>query len=159
MTMNKYLITIIAFVAIIASAFSISSKKTSIPEPITSETVYSTTTSQVKQQETTTETPTQKPTQTTTKTTPTPTPEPAPVVTVKSFTAAEVSLHSDSSSCWTTINGNVYDVTSYISRHPGGERNILRICGSDGSSLFEGQHGGDSKPERILASFNIGILK
>ncbi len=76
----------------------------------------------------------------------------------KTFTMTEVSVHSTDKSCYTTINGNVYDVTSYIPRHPGGVSKILKICGKDGSSLFEDQHGGQTKPEQLLASFKIGVL-
>lgn len=79
--------------------------------------------------------------------------------TPSGYTMAEVSVHNTVNSCWSVVDGNVYDLTSYISRHPGGEKNILRICGKDGSSAFEGQHGGESKPEKILASYKIGPLK
>lgn len=101
-------------------------------------------------------------TQATPKTT---TPAPAPKTTTtntsstqKTFTLAEVSAHSTKSSCYTTINGKVYDITSYIPRHPGGEREIMQVCGKNGSSLFEDQHGGQSKPENTLKSFEIGVL-
>lgn len=74
------------------------------------------------------------------------------------YTAAEVSQHSSESSCWSIINGSVYDLTAYVPKHPGGSSKILRICGKDGSSAFEGQHGGESKPENILLKYRIGDL-
>lgn len=74
------------------------------------------------------------------------------------LTMTEVAKHSTDKSCYSVINGNVYDLTSYIYKHKGGASKILRICGKDGSSLFEGQHGGESKPEQILASLKIGPL-
>jgi hypothetical protein len=46
-----------------------------------------------------------------------------------------VQMHAEESDCWTIINGNVYDITSYVPRHPGGDE-ILRACGADGTSLF-----------------------
>ncbi len=76
----------------------------------------------------------------------------------KTFTLAEVSAHSTKSSCYTTMNGKVYDITSYIPRHPGGEKEIMQICGKNGSSLFKDQHSGQSKPNNILKSFEIGVL-
>lgn len=82
-----------------------------------------------------------------------------PPASAPGYTASEVAVHSSVSSCWSIVNGEVYDLTSYISRHPGGEKEILRICGKDGTSAFEGQHGGESKPEKILASYKIGPLK
>lgn len=79
-------------------------------------------------------------------------------VTVNSYKIADVALHANSSSCWTAINGNVYDVTSWISKHPGGSNAILSLCGHDGSDVFNGKHGGQARPESELANFKIGIL-
>jgi cytochrome b involved in lipid metabolism len=62
--------------------------------------------------------------------------EPAPVPDeqpkVSGITLAEVSTHASESSCWTIVNGSVYDITSYIPRHPGGKREIMAICGKNG---------------------------
>jgi cytochrome b involved in lipid metabolism len=79
-------------------------------------------------------------------------------VTEKTFTMAEVSSHNSRQSCYSTVNGGVYDLTNWIDAHPGGEGAILSICGKDGSSAFEDQHGGQRKPEKELASLKIGIL-
>lgn len=79
--------------------------------------------------------------------------------TAGQYTMADVAIHNSQSSCWTTINGGIYDVTSWISQHPGGERAILGLCGIDGSSAFNGQHGGQARPASELASFKIGTLK
>lgn len=101
----------------------------------------------------------------TTKTTPEPTKpattsSPKPTTSgPKTFTMAEVATHNSEASCYSAIGGNVYDLTSFISEHPGGDRNILKICGKDGTSAFEGQHGGQYRPEQILAGLQIGILK
>ncbi len=88
-----------------------------------------------------------------TNTTPTPATN-----TGKSITLVEIAQHKDKTSCWTTINGGVYDLTSWISRHPGGEQAILSICGIDGSAAFNAQHGGATKQQQILATFKIGTL-
>ena len=37
----------------------------------------------------------------------------------------EVSKHSTKDNCWTVVDGLVYDVTNYISFHPGGKRIML----------------------------------
>lgn len=79
--------------------------------------------------------------------------------TTKTFTLAEIKTHNTASSCYTTIRGTVYDLTSFIDGHPGGAQNILRICGTDGTSAFEDQHGGRPRPEQILKGFEIGVLK
>ena len=84
--------------------------------------------------------------------------EPNPSAPTKSYSLNDVSTHKDASSCWTAINGNVYDVTSWIDQHPGGRQAILSICGKDGSSAFDNQHGGQRRPESELANFIIGTL-
>ncbi len=71
---------------------------------------------------------------------------------------AVVAQHSGRSSCYSAINGTVYDLTSWIDRHPGGAQRILSICGKDGSSAFSGQHEGEPRPEQILAGFEVGRL-
>lgn len=76
----------------------------------------------------------------------------------KTFTLAQVTTHASASNCYSAINGIVYDLTAWINKHPGGSREILRICGKDGSNAFNGQHGGDARPEQILAGFEIGTL-
>jgi cytochrome b involved in lipid metabolism len=74
------------------------------------------------------------------------------------ITLAEVANHSDKASCWSVINGNVYDLTSWVPKHPGGEGAILVICGKDGSEKFNGQHGGAAMQAQILVGFKIGVL-
>ncbi len=76
-----------------------------------------------------------------------------------SYTLTQVSMHASEISCWTTIDGNVYDLTTWIGQHPGGERAILSICGKDGTVVFSGKHGMNGKQATILAGFKIGILK
>ena len=78
--------------------------------------------------------------------------------TSSTYTAAQVATHTSDSSCWTIINGNVYNLTSWISQHPGGPEHIEAICGIDGTSAFEGQHGNEARPNAILATFKIGTL-
>ena len=80
------------------------------------------------------------------------------VGTTGSYTMAQVATHNSATSCWTTINGNVYDVTTWINQHPGGKQAILSLCGVDGTAAFNGQHGGQSRPESELAAFKIGTL-
>lgn len=74
------------------------------------------------------------------------------------FTMDEIAAHKDASSCYTVIRGTVYDVTAFIDKHPGGDKNILRLCGIDGTAAFEGKHGGQEKPENALKGFEIGML-
>ncbi len=77
----------------------------------------------------------------------------------KTYSVAEVASHKNKASCWTMINGNVYDLTSWISEHPGGAEAILSLCGTDGTAAFTAQHGGQRDPEAELKSLLIGKLK
>lgn len=86
------------------------------------------------------------------------TPAPTPTAQTAGITKAQVATHNSRASCWSTINGSVYDLTSWIPNHPGGEEGILKICGVDGSALFNGKHGGAAKQATILAGFKIGAL-
>jgi cytochrome b involved in lipid metabolism len=90
--------------------------------------------------------------------TPTPNPTPEPTTTASGYTLVEVSAHGTESSCWTAVDGSVYDLTPFIKKHPGGKSNIMKICGIDGSSAFKSQHGGDGKPENTLDGYYIGPL-
>lgn len=75
------------------------------------------------------------------------------------YTLVEVGSHNTSSSCWVAIGGKVYDLTTWISRHPGGPEVIRGLCGTDASSAFANQHGGERDPARELATFAIGPLR
>lgn len=80
------------------------------------------------------------------------------ILTLKAFTIIEVESHSSSNSCWTVIEGKVYDLTSWIGKHPGGDKAILSICGKDGSEAFDGKHGMDPKAKGVLPKFYLGDL-
>lgn len=79
-----------------------------------------------------------------------------PQKAISTITATQVARHNARESCWSVINSNVYDLTSWIPNHPGGEQAILQLCGTDGSEKFNGQHGGSEKQAIILAGFKIG---
>jgi cytochrome b involved in lipid metabolism len=81
-----------------------------------------------------------------------------PATTSQGITLADVAKHADAQSCWSAINGNVYDLTAWIPQHPGGPDKILQICGIDGSAKFNAQHGGAQLQQQILAGFKIGTL-
>ena len=74
------------------------------------------------------------------------------------ITVAEVQKHNSASDCWSVVNGDVYDLTSYVSQHKGGAAVIKAICGKDGTKSFSGQHAGASKPNADLSSLLVGPL-
>ncbi len=74
------------------------------------------------------------------------------------YTLSEVAAHATKSDCYTAIRGSVYNLTSWISQHPGGAKAIEGLCGKDGTDAFVKQHGGKSKPEETLAGFKVGKM-
>ncbi len=74
------------------------------------------------------------------------------------LSAQEVAKHNSASDCWSVVNGNVYNLTSYIQRHPGGQSALKNICGKDGSAAFTNQHNNQGKPNNVLQGFLIGAL-
>lgn len=75
------------------------------------------------------------------------------------YSLDEVAKHNSREDCYTAVNGNVYNLTDAISKHPGGADAISKLCGIDGTQIFENQHGGQEKPEAGLAGLQIGVLK
>ena len=112
-----------------------------------------------------TPTPTPKP-RPTVIATPTPTPTPTPVVTptptptptVAGFTMTQVRANNSARSCWTVIDGVVYDLTKWISNHPGGSGAILFLCGTDGTNAFSAQHQNQARPAIRLDTYRLGPL-
>jgi cytochrome b involved in lipid metabolism len=73
----------------------------------------------------------------------------------KSYTATEVATHANSESCWLILDKKIYDVTSFIGKHPGGE-SILRGCWKDATQMFS-RHPESAKA--MKEQFYIGDLK
>lgn len=86
------------------------------------------------------------------------TPTPTPTASSASLTMTQVKINNSASSCWSVINGNVYDLTNWIAAHPGGRSAILSLCGVDGTNAFTSQHSGESRPESRLANYLLGKL-
>ena len=87
------------------------------------------------------------------------TPTASAVATVAAgYTMEKVKANGTSSSCWSVISGNVYDLTKWIGQHPGGSGAITSLCGTDGTSGFMAMHRNQSKPEARLAGYLLGPL-
>ena len=84
----------------------------------------------------------------------TPAPEPEPVES--KYSMANIAKNDSTSSCWAAISGKAYDLTAWISRHPGGAGAIVSICGTDATSVFQGKHGGQSGPTSSLSAYLLG---
>lgn len=82
----------------------------------------------------------------------------------KAYTLSEVAQHASKDDCWAIISGDVYDLTEFINRHPGGDE-ILRACGTDATTLFnsrqtqDGQSVGSGTPHSQAAIEQLAKLK
>ncbi len=80
----------------------------------------------------------------------------------KTYKLSDISTNNTKESCWTVIDGSVYDLTDFISKHKGGDK-ILAVCGIDGTDLFTGKSPMGRVHSQIavklLGSMKIGQLQ
>ncbi|XP_064025311.1 cytochrome b5 reductase 4 isoform X2 [Pogoniulus pusillus] len=55
-------------------------------------------------------------------------------------TEDELAKHNRKEDCWICIRGFVYNVTPYMEYHPGGEEELMKAAGADGTDLFDQVH-------------------
>lgn len=72
------------------------------------------------------------------------------------YTLKQVSDHKTEDDCWIAIDNRVYNVTKWLSKHPGGKSILFNLAGQDCSDEFRIFH---LKPNfKILKAFQIGVL-
>ena len=71
---------------------------------------------------------------------------------------SEVALHDTREEGWTVIYDKVYDVTEFLSSHPGGEDVMLEYLGYDATLAFRGV-GHSKAAARMLKRFIFVKLK
>ena len=58
------------------------------------------------------------------------------------ISSTELAKHNKENDCWVVYKGQVYDLTSWLPRHPGSAGAILPYCGTQGfEAAFTKQHG------------------
>ncbi|RIA92449.1 cytochrome b5-like heme/steroid binding domain-containing protein [Glomus cerebriforme] len=78
---------------------------------------------------------------------------------IKKYTIDEVSLHKTKDDAWTVFNGKIYNITPYLKFHPGGEKELMRSAGKDGTKLFMSTHAWvnyDFMLEKCFVGFLVG---
>jgi len=75
----------------------------------------------------------------------------------KFITWNELERHCIGSDCWIVVRGKVYNVTSWIPKHPGGYDTIVLNGGRDATQLFEAYH--PVKVFSMLDKYFIGNIE
>jgi len=69
----------------------------------------------------------------------------------------EVLVHKTVDDCWIIINNKVYNITNYLTIHPGGKNILLQCAGKDCTEYFNSiNHSKKAKKE--LEKYYIGEL-
>jgi len=61
--------------------------------------------------------------------------------------------------CWVAYEGNVYDVTHWLSKHPGGMRSIMSAAGRDATSVMKSLHAPRTLDHYMRRVRRVGVLK
>jgi len=79
------------------------------------------------------------------------------------ITLEEVAKHTTKGDCWVVVEGQVLNVTSFLSQHPGGELAILTFAGKDATEEFNMIHPpdviGKYAPDAIIGALGAGKPK
>ncbi|CAL9048202.1 unnamed protein product [Musa banksii] len=78
---------------------------------------------------------------------------------LKKYSPSEISLHASKKDCWVSIHGKVYDVTTFLEDHPGGEDVILHAsAGGDATQAFD-DVGHSSTAIIMMEGYVIGTVE
>ncbi|KAF2250235.1 cytochrome b5 [Trematosphaeria pertusa] len=76
----------------------------------------------------------------------------------KDFTYSDVSEHATKKDLFVVIHDKVYNASSFIDEHPGGEEVLLDVGGQDATEAFE-DVGHSDEAREILEGLLVGKLK
>ncbi|TYJ58350.1 hypothetical protein B9479_000896 [Cryptococcus floricola] len=79
------------------------------------------------------------------------------VNTFQRVTLAELKEHNTPDDAWSVFNGMVYNITPYLPFHPGGEDEMMRVAGRDGTRLFMLTHSWVNM-DFMLKECMVGVL-
>ncbi|KAF7771606.1 hypothetical protein Agabi119p4_5917 [Agaricus bisporus var. burnettii] len=77
--------------------------------------------------------------------------------TLMRITPSMLKQHNKRDDAWSAINGKVYNITPYLPYHPGGEKELMRSAGRDGTKLFALTHAWVNA-EMMLDACLVGFL-
>lgn len=76
---------------------------------------------------------------------------------LKIYTLEDVLQHQKPNDCWIVRNGNVYNVSTFLSDHPGGDDLILELAGGDvGDIMQNGDHSHSDAAFDMMTEYLVG---
>ena len=75
---------------------------------------------------------------------------------IRYYTRDEVHKHNKKNDCWIIINENIYNLTNFQNKHPGGSRIINIHSGQDASEVFNAFHKEFDKVNKYSKLYLIG---
>ncbi|KAK0533768.1 hypothetical protein OC834_001392 [Tilletia horrida] len=76
----------------------------------------------------------------------------------KIITLEELKKHNTQDDLWLLINGEVYNVSSFMDEHPGGDEVLLSEAGKDATEAFEDVgHSDDAR--KLLPPLKVGEIE
>ncbi|MCJ1443289.1 MAG: hypothetical protein MMC23_003787 [Stictis urceolatum] len=77
----------------------------------------------------------------------------------KNFSASDLSEHNTvEKGLWISVDGSVFDMTSFVDEHPGGSKILKRVGGKDASKQFWKYHN-ESVMKKYTPKLKIGTLE
>lgn len=73
------------------------------------------------------------------------------------LTLEDVGKHNTAEDLWIILDGKVYDVTKWKTKHPGGELIFMGVAGQDASVAYGSFHN-QSISDKYLKSFEVGFI-
>lgn len=77
----------------------------------------------------------------------------------KSYTMTQVKTHHTAANCWSVVGTNVYNLTGWVRKHPGGTGPVVAMCGKNATVAFNKKHRGSGTAKVALSKYKIGTLR
>jgi cytochrome b involved in lipid metabolism len=77
---------------------------------------------------------------------------------LRGYTMEELEASGSTDQLLVAINGQVYDVTRYVDKHPGGDLVMKSMAGKDSTDAFENYHRA-SVTKHLLGAFHVGHVE
>jgi cytochrome b involved in lipid metabolism len=80
---------------------------------------------------------------------------------MKAYSQTVVAGHNSRDDCWMIIDGMIYDVSTYLPKHPSAPEIVIAWCGREATKAYQTKTIGrphSSHAGRILSGYRIGRL-